>query len=129
MFVCENPALWKNFFVHPAEKIINFLFFPNSHERSSNSYNKLFLTPKFVSCNQALHHSYSSIVIEAIEIGSDSDRTPPRNKVDSGWQHNIIISFVDFNRPLIFFVPLKTSFVYGQSQAKCMVLWQFIRFC
>ena len=32
------------FFVHPAEKIINFLFFRNSHERSFNSCDELFLS-------------------------------------------------------------------------------------
>ena len=32
------------FFAHPAEKIINFLFFRSSHERSLNSCNELFLS-------------------------------------------------------------------------------------
>ena len=44
-FVCKNPAWWNSFFAHPAEKIINFLFFWNSHERTwKNSCNELILS-------------------------------------------------------------------------------------
>ena len=43
-FICENPAWWNVFFVHPVEKIINFLFFRKSHERSLNSQNQSFLS-------------------------------------------------------------------------------------
>ena len=42
-FVCENPPWWNSFFAHPAEKIINFLFFWKSHKRSLDYCNELFL--------------------------------------------------------------------------------------
>ena len=98
-FVCENPAWWNSYLAHPAEKIINFLFFCKSHERSLNYCNILVLTTTFVIWKWALHHSCSnwnvytdtSVLLlffkwmlgsVAIEIGPDSCRTPLQSEVD-----------------------------------------------
>ena len=55
LFVKIRPGEF--FFRPPGGENYQLSIYPNSLERSPTSYNELFLTPKFVLCNQALHHS------------------------------------------------------------------------
>ena len=82
--VWENPAWWNFLSSTRQRKLSTFYFFAN-HMKDLLILAMNYFWPR---------HSFYV-------------RLPLQNEVVSGWQHSRPISFVNFNHPLISFVPLK----------------------